>query len=187
MDKTTHPIDDYAQWALQAWRMPGQEDAPWPSYADFAVMGLGFPGECGELLALTEDGVALDHAHAIKELGDALYYWSLLCLSIDDRPGAHWPQGGSESLGSEHGRAKIREQAVALVSVACDAAEGLKKVLRDGAAPDRLRRALARFPKVWIEMCHAMGFSWRSAVEANQEKIRSRQARGSLLGCGDDR
>jgi hypothetical protein len=183
----SHPIDEYAKWALSVWRLE-PELGHFPTPHDFTIIGLGLPGECGELLALTDGAAPLDTALAIKELGDALYYWSLLCLAIGDAPSSHWPNSqGRESLGADHGLEAARERAVALTGAACEAAEGLKKMLRDQAPPERLRQALDKFAPAWIGLCHALGFSWREAVEANQEKIRGRQERGTLLGCGDDR
>ena len=74
-------------------------------------------------------------------------------------------------------------------------AEKLKKFYRDGGDMGHAEGAFAQ--KLLLELgdelyyvvklAHVLGFSLQDVVDANVEKLRDRQARGTMRGEGDDR
>ena len=76
-------LDDYAVWSRKMWLSDVIEER------DITIMSLGLGGETGEVLELLKKRVrddTLDLNHLKKELGDVLYYWSMLCNAFGLSP-----------------------------------------------------------------------------------------------------
>ena len=83
-DESLMTMDDYQDMALQTWaRTPGDPDS------DLAYLVLGLNGECGEVAEHVKKrlrhGKALDRNELKKELGDALWYLSVLSYELGFR------------------------------------------------------------------------------------------------------
>lgn len=77
-------IDEYARWAATVAKV--SED---PASARLSYLGLGLAAESGEVAdqikKLLRDG-RMDNALLLEELGDAVYYWSCLCMAMGRQP-----------------------------------------------------------------------------------------------------
>lgn len=77
-------IDDFAKWTGSNWFALGEKFdnlTPLDGH-DLHVMTLGLPEEVGEVLAVIKREVRdgnLDKEKLIKELGDSLHYWTMIC------------------------------------------------------------------------------------------------------------
>ena len=77
-------IDEYADWAANVAKVA--ED---PSRERWSYLGLGLAAEAGEVAdhikkLLRED--RLDRDALADELGDAIYYWTCLCVASGRKP-----------------------------------------------------------------------------------------------------
>jgi hypothetical protein len=179
-------IEDYVSWTAKVWsgRSP---HALGPK--DFSIMGMGLPGENGEvievLLPVLEGAGPLDHKNLLKELGDTIYYWARTCNAFDVPLGQVWPQGPRLQDSASPGTA------ILLLRMACacaKVAEHLKKQVRDGECKrETLVVALAMTAQAWVDLCKDQALCVREVLATNQEKIEGRLQRGTLHGSGDDR
>lgn len=93
-------LDEYAAWARTMWFAETLEER------DITIMSLGLPGEVGEVVELLKKRVrdeVLDVENLKKELGDVLYYWSMLCLAFDLKP-SDVAKANQEKINSRHAR-----------------------------------------------------------------------------------
>lgn len=70
-------INDYSAWVRSAWL--NKEEL---TDKDLTVMALGIGGEAGEVQEVIKKFVRdgnLDKKNLMKELGDVIYYWCMLC------------------------------------------------------------------------------------------------------------
>jgi len=93
-------IDDYADWAASIAKV-----AENPARERWSYLGLGLAAEAGEVAdhikkLLRDD--RLDRGALADELGDAIYYWTCLCVALGRKP--------SEVL--EASKAKIEQRIV---------------------------------------------------------------------------
>ena len=77
-------IDDFAKWTRSNWfALEEKFDNLTPlDEHDLHVMTLGLPEEVGEVLAVIKREVRdgnLNREKLIKELGDSIHYWSMIC------------------------------------------------------------------------------------------------------------
>jgi NTP pyrophosphatase (non-canonical NTP hydrolase) len=85
-------IDDYAEWAMSTWSSKGKTSQDL-TFEDLFVMSTGLPGEVGEALEKLKKGVRDVHVGHVfdlegfkKEMGDAIYYWTMLLNYFDVSP-----------------------------------------------------------------------------------------------------
>lgn len=78
-------IDDFANHCRSMWFTAGSEQSKDLSFKDLFVMSTGLGGETGEVLeclkkCVRDEGVVeFDPVKLAKELGDAMYYWCMVC------------------------------------------------------------------------------------------------------------
>lgn len=66
--------------------------------------------------------------------------------------------------------------------------EILKKRVRDGNLDIlNLKKELGDVLYYWVMLCNAFDLSPDEVIQANKDKLNSRQARGTMQGSGDDR
>ena len=76
-------MKEYQKWVCKVWS--GNSKAKFDLRDDF-IMTVGLAGEAGEVLELLKKRIRdnkLDKAELIKELGDVLYYWTMICNRFD--------------------------------------------------------------------------------------------------------
>lgn len=76
-------LEAYVAWTRTMWHSESLEER------DLTIMSLGLAGETGEVIELLKKRVRdgnLDLKNLTKELGDVLYYWSMLCNAFGISP-----------------------------------------------------------------------------------------------------
>lgn len=176
-------LSEYADWAESLW-LSGPKEG-W-GLKDQAIMSLGLVGEAIEALEVAVDHELRSESDAIKEMGDSLYYWSLMARDVGLEPASLFPQniaGPRERLDWELFRSKAERMVIAAGQVS----EAQKKRWRDETSPEKLIEKMERFAESWVECCEALGISWQGALRVNQSKVNDRKARGALKGSGNHR
>lgn len=178
-------IENYVSWTARVWSGRSQNAL---GSRDFSIMGMGLPGENGEvlevLLRVLEGTGPLDRKNLVKELGDTIYYWARTCHAFEVPMTRVWPQG-SRLTAASPGTALL---ALRMTCACAKVAEHLKKHVRDGACNhETLVAGLAMTAQAWVDLCRDQGLCIQEVLAANQEKIEGRLVRGTLHGSGDDR
>lgn len=179
-------IQDYIDWTATVWSGSQQGE---PQTRDIAVMGLGLPGESGEVLEalmpqIEGSASSLDRNNLLKELGDTIYYWARICRAFDIPAELVWgPQEEPPPL--------LEGTPILLLRLAMGSArvaEHLKKYIRDNNCNrETLAQALAQTAKSWRDLCVDQEFSLEEVLATNKKKIEGRLERGTLRGSGNDR
>lgn len=79
-------LSEYATWAQEKWFGLGPDGF---GDRDITIMSLGLAGETGEVLEVLKKGIRdgnLDMTNLKKELGDVLYYWTMICTTFGFTP-----------------------------------------------------------------------------------------------------
>lgn len=189
-------LQDYVEWAATMWAQNQGE----LEIRDWAIMALGLGGEIGEVLEVLEQAQAsglLDRDSALKEMGDAFYYWcrivhafgfdSLRILGVSDLTEGVGVDAVSRRL-SLGDPAKPHEEALALSSRAGVVQELCKKLIRDGKMDkEKLFWAMRATGHAWFRLARSLGLTPSRILAANVAKLSGRLERGTLRGSGNDR
>ena len=182
MNTSKNPIKSHAIWTKTMWMGGGDE---W-TLKDQAIMSLGLAAESLEVLEVVFAEGDLHQTDACKELGDAIFYWCIVCAWIGVDPENLWPSG-PEPVVRLKTTEEIRKACAQMCIAFGKASECSKKILRDGDDYTRLTFALALCAKSWQECCASLGLNWIVVLEINKKKLEGRLARGTLGGSGNDR
>lgn len=197
-----HDLAAYSRWCQGIWIGAPLAVSDFTE-RDITVMSLGLGGEVGEVMELVEMAGTgkIERSSATKELGDVIYYWSMLCRALDLDPWQCWqsalPDGAELPRGVDRAAECMVEHAmnchppitaVSLSARCGNVLEQLKKRVRDDTFdPEKFSLAMGRMAMAWCVMVGRFGLTASQLLRANIDKIEDRAARGVLRGSGNER
>lgn len=183
-------LHSHLLWCPQVWSsQPGEKTSDLRS---LSIAVLGLIGEAGEFVDSLEKPDRIDQ---LKEAGDTLYYWCVLCdaFSLDAKS---LSQAGLGLLSSDSSRGSSSQE-VRLLKATAALSEVFKKFVRDlgSAKPDskdhpfwaKLNNAMFEIFTAYCALLSSNVLDIRSVCEANKAKLLDRRARGVTRGDGDNR
>lgn len=182
-------ISEYATWAGTRWVnavLPGIDEI----LANNLVMAFGLGGESGEVAEVIdlwiESGVRNDDS-LIKEMGDAMYYWSMIASRFGFDAGTLFARAG-QATETTLSLSQMPRLALKLFTAQGRVLEVVKKYVRDGAINGpKLEQGMLMYINAWRTLCAAAGLDCQHIITTNMVKVDGRHARGTTRGSGDDR
>lgn len=188
-------LQGHLHWCPQVWTsQPGEKTS---DFRSLSIATLGLIGEAGELVdSLKSD----DKLNQLKEAGDVLYYWCVLCdaYALDAKLLSHKGlEAMSRKILGVHDSRKSAFFQESLLLQGSTLSEIFKKFIRDlnCQVPEdkahsfwvKLNRCMSEFFESYCELLSVNSLSLHDVCSANKSKLLDRRARGVTRGDGDNR
>jgi NTP pyrophosphatase (non-canonical NTP hydrolase) len=177
MEDASAALQDFGNFCVAIWRPSGETTTA----DDLFVMGLGLPGECGEVAELLAEGApscTMARARLSSELGDTIYYWARIVgaygMNHSDFAEGVLPEQLARTC-SPTTFEQLATSALRLTAAIGRVAEVMKKQRRDGHLNEQLLRKSLREALIhWGAVCQQCELDWRDVLSANKTKLAAR-------------